>query len=174
MIGFMGCYAAITALKLARHIVRADHDARVLVVNIEVCTLHLKQTANLEKLLSFCLWGDGCAAALVTAEPTGLRLDRFHAIVASGGRDLMTWDIHDDGFDMFLSGQVPAAIQDILIEHIGTCCGRVRSGMLPFGQSIRAVARFWMPWNGPCIFLRRRCCLREPCSGSMATCHRPR
>ena len=125
MIGFMGCYAAITALKLARHIVRADHDARVLVVNIEVCTLHLKRTANLEKLLSFCLWGDGCAAALVTAEPTGLRLDRFHAIVASGGRDLMTWDIHDDGFDMFLSGQVPAAIHDVLIEHIGTVLGQV-------------------------------------------------
>ena len=124
MIGFMGCYAAITALKLARHIVRADHDARS---RREYRSLHTasKRTANLEKLLSFCLWGDGCAAALVTAEPTGLRLDRFHAIVASGGRDLMTWDIHDDGFDMFLSGQVPAAIHDVLIEHIGTVLGEV-------------------------------------------------
>ena len=118
MIGFMGCYAAITALKLARHIVRADSDARVLIVNIEVCTLHLKHTVKLEKLLSFCLWGDGCAAALVTAEPSGIRLDRFHAIVSPEGRGLMTWDIEDDGFDMFLSGQVPAAIQEILVEHV--------------------------------------------------------
>jgi predicted naringenin-chalcone synthase len=118
MIGFMGCYAAITALKLARHIVRADPRARVLVVNIEVCTLHLKETTDLEKLLSFCLWGDGCAASLVTAEPAGMRIDNFHAIVAADARDLMTWDIHDDGFDMVLSGQVPAAIQQILVTHL--------------------------------------------------------
>src|SRR5262245_38041142 len=118
MIGFMGCYAAITALKLARHIVRAEPRARALIVNIEVCTLHLKETKELEKLLSFCLWGDGCAAALVTAEPGGMRIDNFHAIVAAAGRDLMTWDIHDDGFDMVLSGQVPAAIQQILTTHV--------------------------------------------------------
>ena len=69
IIGFMGCYAAINALKLARHIVRSERDARVLVVNVELCTLHLRQTSDLEKLLSFCLWGDGCAAALVSADP---------------------------------------------------------------------------------------------------------
>jgi predicted naringenin-chalcone synthase len=118
MIGFMGCYAAITALKLARYIVLANPRARVLIVNIEVCTLHLKETPELEKLLSFCLWGDGCAASLVTAEPNGMRIDNFRAIVAAGGRDLMTWDIHDDGFDMVLSGEVPAAIQQILMSNI--------------------------------------------------------
>lgn len=114
MIGFMGCYAAINALKLARHIVRSDPEARVLIVNIEICTLHLKETTDLEKLLSFSLWGDGCAASLVTAEPHGLALDSFHAVVAAKARELMMWNVHDDGFDMVLSGQVPAAIQEIL------------------------------------------------------------
>ncbi|AZO24669.1 type III polyketide synthase [Mesorhizobium sp. M1E.F.Ca.ET.045.02.1.1] len=114
MIGFMGCYAAINGLKLARHIVRSDPQARVLLVNIEVCTLHLRETAELEKLLSFCLWGDGCAASLVTAEPTGIELDSFRCTVADERRELMTWDIRDHGFDMFLSGQVPAAIQEAL------------------------------------------------------------
>ena len=118
IIGFMGCYAAISALKLARHIVRSDPEARVLVVNVEICTLHLKETENLEKLLSFCLWGDGCAASLVSAEPHGLLLDGFHAVVAPEGRQLMTWSIHDDGFDMVLSGQVPAAIQEALTMGI--------------------------------------------------------
>jgi predicted naringenin-chalcone synthase len=118
MIGFMGCYAAINALKLARHIVRSEPEARVLVVNVEICTLHLKETHDLEKLLSFCLWGDGCAAALVTAEPHGLRLDGFHAAIAPDRRDLMSWHIRDDGFDMHLSGQVPAALQEILGKEI--------------------------------------------------------
>ncbi|UCI06508.1 type III polyketide synthase [Mesorhizobium sp. B1-1-8] len=114
MVGFMGCYAAINGLKLARHIVRSDPRARVLLVNIEVCTLHLRETTELEKLLSFCLWGDGCAAALVTAGPPGIELDSFHCTVAEDGRDLMTWDIGDHGFDMVLSGQVPAAVHDAL------------------------------------------------------------
>ncbi|WP_062203364.1 type III polyketide synthase [Aureimonas sp. AU12] len=117
LIGFMGCYAAINALKAARHIVRSEPAARVLVVNIELCTLHLKESADLEKLLSFCLWGDGCSAALVTAEPTGIRLDRFHALLAADSRDLMTWNVRDDGFDMMLSGRVPGAIQDVLGRH---------------------------------------------------------
>ena len=63
IIGFMGCYAAVNALKLARHIVRSEPGARVLVVNVELCTLHLRETDDLEQLLTFSLWGDGCAAS---------------------------------------------------------------------------------------------------------------
>lgn len=123
MIGFMGCYAAINGLKLARHIVRSDPRAKVLLVNIELCTLHLRETTELEKLLSFCLWGDGCTAALVTAEPPGIELDSFHCIVANERRQLMTWDIRDNGFDMVLSGQVPAAIQEVLQRNQGAVLG---------------------------------------------------
>ena len=114
MIGFMGCYAAINALKAARHIVRSEPGARVLVVNCELCTLHLKETDDLERLLTFCLWGDGCSAALVSAEPTGFRLDSFHAVVARESAEMMTWNVRDDGFDMVLSGRVPSAITAIL------------------------------------------------------------
>jgi len=114
MIGFMGCYAAINGLKLARHIVRSEPLSRVLLVNVELCTLHLKETADLEKLLSFCLWGDGCAASLVTADAVGIRLASFKAVVAPDTRDLMRWSVRDDGFDMVLSGRVPAAIQETL------------------------------------------------------------
>jgi predicted naringenin-chalcone synthase len=114
MIGFMGCYAAINALKLARHIVRSEPAARVLVLNLELCTLHLRETAEIEQVLSFLLFGDGCAAALVTAEPQGIALDRFRAVVVPGTEDLITWNIGDFGFDMVLSGQVPGTIHDAL------------------------------------------------------------
>ena len=65
IVGFMGCYAAINALKLARHIVRSQPEARVLAVNLELCTLHLHETDDLEEILSFLLFADGCAAALI-------------------------------------------------------------------------------------------------------------
>ncbi|WP_152044753.1 type III polyketide synthase [Aureimonas psammosilenae] len=123
MIGFMGCYAAINALKFARHVVRSEPDARVLVVNVELCTLHLQETTDLEKLLSFCLWGDGCSAALVSSEASGLQLDGFHAAVAADTRELMSWTVTDDGFDMVLSGRVPGAIQTVLQADDGRFLG---------------------------------------------------
>ena len=119
MIGFMGCYAAINALKLARHIVRSEPSARVLILNLELCTLHLKETTDIEQILSFLLFGDGCAACLVSADPIGTALESFRAVVVPGTRELITWNIRDFGFDMFLSGQVPAAIHDALRDHMG-------------------------------------------------------
>ena len=117
LIGFMGCYAAVNGLKLARHIVRSDPAARVLALNVELCTLHLNETSNIEQILTFLLFGDGCAASLITAEPTGAALDAFRAIRSPGTSDLMTWTIGDSGFDMTLSGQVPSEIQNALHAH---------------------------------------------------------
>ena len=79
VVGFMGCNAAINALKLARHIVRSAADAKVLIVSLELCTLHLQESEDVGRLLSFLVFADGCAAALVSAEPSGFAIDRFHA-----------------------------------------------------------------------------------------------
>ena len=98
IVGFMGCYAALNALKLARHIVRSEPKACVLIVNLELCTLHLHETTDLEEILSFLLWGDGCAASLVTAKPTGLALEAFQSAVLPDTRDLLKWSIGDLGF----------------------------------------------------------------------------
>ena len=110
VIGFMGCYAAINGLKQARHIVRSEPAAKVLMVNLELCTLHLQETQELEQVLSFLVFGDGCAAALISAEPTGFAIDSFRSVLVPDTRELITWRIRGIGFDMFLSGQVPNEI----------------------------------------------------------------
>jgi predicted naringenin-chalcone synthase len=114
MVGFMGCYAAINALKLARHIVRSEPQARVLTINLELCTLHLHETAELEEILSFLLFADGCAAALVSADPVGVEMESFHAALVPDTRELIRWHIREQGFDMVLSGAVPGAIRTAL------------------------------------------------------------
>lgn len=116
IIGFMGCYAAINALKLARHLVRSEPDALALVVNLELCTLHFHETQDLNEAASFLLFGDGCAASLVGAEPRGFELDGFEAMRIDNSTDLITWRVGDLGFDMFLSGQVPNEIAKALRE----------------------------------------------------------
>ncbi len=110
MIGFMGCYAAINGLKQARHIVRSEPRESVLMVNLELCSLHLNETQNLEEVLSFLIFGDGCAASLISSEPVGLEIDGFRAMQLDGTRELITWRVGDLGFDMMLSGRVPREI----------------------------------------------------------------
>jgi len=118
-VGFMGCYAAINALKLARHIVRSEPASRVLTVNVELCTLHLHQTDNMEEMLSFLLFGDGCAAALISAEPVGVEMQSFHAALVPQTENLIRWHIREQGFDMLLSGAVPGAIRGALAAAKG-------------------------------------------------------
>jgi alpha-pyrone synthase len=110
-VGFMGCYAAINALKLARHIVRSEPASRVLTLNLELCTLHLHETTDLEEILSFLLFGDGCAAALISTDPVGVRMDSFTAALVPDTAELIRWNIREQGFDMVLSGGVPGAIR---------------------------------------------------------------
>jgi predicted naringenin-chalcone synthase len=110
-IGFMGCYAAISALKAARHIVRSEPGAKVLLVSLELCSLHMQETQNLEQLLAFLVFADGCAAYLVSAEPTGLAIDSFLAVVLPDTNQLITWRIGEKGFDMHLSGKVPGELR---------------------------------------------------------------
>ena len=116
MIGFMGCYAAINALKLARHIVRSNPRACVLMLNLELCSLHLQETQELEQVLSFLVFADGAAASLITAHEQGLALDSFKAVTVPKTRGLITWKIRDLGFDMLLSGQVPGELGRALHE----------------------------------------------------------
>jgi len=116
MIGFMGCYAAINALKSAHHIVRSEPGATVLVLNLELCSLHFQETHELEQVLSFLLFADGCAASLVSEQPKGLAIDSFLAVSIPQTSHLITWRIGELGFDMHLSGEVPGEISHALKE----------------------------------------------------------
>lgn len=115
-VNFMGCYAAVNALRLADSMVRADPAARVLVVSVELCTLHFQKSHEPDHLVSNALFGDGAAACLVQGQPLpgpapSLALRAFHCGLAPEGVQDMAWHIGDFGFEMTLSGYVPALIE---------------------------------------------------------------
>ena len=116
VIGFMGCYAGVTALRTAGHLVRSDPSARVLVVSVELCTLHLQPTDRLESLLAMGQFADGAAAALITAEGPGLALGEGLSMTLEDSHELITWTIGDTGFAMELSGEVPNRLAAALGE----------------------------------------------------------
>lgn len=117
LVGFMGCYAAVSALRTACHIVRSEPEARVLVVTVELCSLHLQETQQLESLLAMLQFSDGAAAALVTGKPDGLEMSHLFSMQLEDSAELIQWTIGDTGFEMTLSGEVPGRIQHALADE---------------------------------------------------------
>ena len=137
----MGCYGAVNALRLADSIVRADPAARVLVVSVELCTLHFQKSPEPDHLVSNALFGDGAAAALVLGEPLPggqpcLALQAFHCGLEPAGLADMAWHIGDFGFEMTLSGYVPALIEG----GIGALVARLLHELPVPAQAIRHFA----------------------------------
>jgi predicted naringenin-chalcone synthase len=116
LVGFMGCYAAVSALRLAHHIVRSEPRARVLAVTVELSTLHLQFEDRLEPLLAMLQFGDGAAAMLVSADPHGFAIERPFAATLPDSDALIRWEVGDNGFVMQLSGEVPGRIAEALRE----------------------------------------------------------
>lgn len=126
-IGFMGCHAALNALRVAHAFVAADPRAIVLVCCVELCSLHYQYGWDPEQIVANSLFADGSGACVVQAETAGLNgssdrhprgtLDRIVAsgsIVLPDSDDAMTWRVGDHGFRMTLSSRVPG----ILAEHL--------------------------------------------------------
>ncbi len=113
-VNFMGCYAAIHAMKIADAICNADVQARVLVVCTELCTLHFQKEATMDNITSSMLFGDGAAAMLITGDDKeeGLQISSFYSEIIPKGKRDMAWELSSSGFLMTLSGYIPDLIEE--------------------------------------------------------------
>jgi predicted naringenin-chalcone synthase len=112
----MGCYAALPALKLAADICRSRPEARVLVVALELCSLHLQQKPDREIMVANALFADGAGAALVSAareDSSGpvFSLERFTSRTLPHSEQDMAWRLGSLAFEMRLSAYVPKLIE---------------------------------------------------------------
>lgn len=128
-LGFMGCHAAINALRCAQAFVSADPEARVLVCCVELCSLHFQYApdAGDGATVANALFADGAAACLVKhgddpALPTLVSTASGH--FAGTGTD-MGWRIGDHGFAMSLSARVPGLLE----QRVGPWVGAWLSGL---------------------------------------------
>ena len=121
-VGFMGCHAALNGLRVAHAFIEADPKAVVLLCAVELCSLHLQYGWNPEQVVANTLFADGAAALIATRseinnkEPisAGLSLQASGSTVIPETRDLMHWQIGNQGFSMGLSPKVPKEIAKTL------------------------------------------------------------
>lgn len=125
-INFMGCYGAINGLKVADYICRADANAKVLVVSVELCTLHFQKDNTLDNWVANSLFSDGAAAVIVenTVNRSGrgpyLALKNFYSEFVTEARNEMGWYVGNTGFEMKLTSKVSKQIK----KHITALTGR--------------------------------------------------
>lgn len=152
-VGFMGCHAALNALRMAKAFTDSDADARVLVCAVELCSLHYQYGWHPDRIVSNALFADGAAAVVArrstgseAAAPNGWRLRRSASAVVPQTEDMMSWHIRDYGFEMTLSAKVPELIESRLrpwleawLRAAGLSIGDVRSWAIhPGGPRIVA------------------------------------
>jgi predicted naringenin-chalcone synthase len=129
-LGFMGCYGAFPAIRSAAQFCAADPDAVVLVVCLELCTLHIRSSDDPDSIVAASVFADGAAAAVVSAREDGgtgpsLELDDFSTAITSDGEADMAWTISDHGFEMVLSSYVPQIIEKSIVGALGPVLGTV-------------------------------------------------
>ena len=121
-LGFMGCYAVIPALKLAHQLCAANKNATVMVVSVELCTLHFQARPVLDDMISASVFADGGSGAIIsgTQPESGpyYSLDGFESAIMDKGKEDMAWSIGDQGFNMTLSSYVPEILGDGLTPFL--------------------------------------------------------
>jgi predicted naringenin-chalcone synthase len=113
-INFMGCYGAFNALKAADAICKSDSSAKVLVVCVELCTIHFQKEKTEDHMLANALFADGAAALIMEPQPRNacsISIESAYCDLFSEGREDMAWHIGNFGFEMRLSSYIPDMIK---------------------------------------------------------------
>ena len=127
-INFMGCYGAFNGLKMADTICKADPKAKVLMLSVELCTIHFQKKMDEDFLLSNALFADGAAAVLIEAEggKNSLEMRSFFCDLYFEGKQDMAWKVADFGFEMTLTSYIPKLVKtgiksliDRLLDNAG-------------------------------------------------------
>ncbi|HLF67464.1 MAG TPA: type III polyketide synthase, partial [Gammaproteobacteria bacterium] len=95
-IQFMGCYGAFNALKVAHALCHSDVNAKVLVVCVELCSIHFQKQMNIDNIISNALFADGAAAVIVQSIKDAAKYFKFidfYCDILPQSSDAMAWHI---------------------------------------------------------------------------------
>lgn len=129
-INFLGCYAAIKAIKHAHYIAQTNPNACILIVCAELCSLHFFPSDLDEDIISNLLFADGAAAVLMCGDKSKLaenkkilQIDQIGSAFIANTADFMKWELSSSAFKMHLSADVVSAIKENIYTVITTFLG---------------------------------------------------
>jgi len=124
-LNFLGCYAAIKALKQAHYIAQADPNACILIICAELCSLHFFPSDLDEDIVANLLFSDGASAAIVCGDQSShiknkvvLRLEDLGSSYIPDTFGLMTWNVTPSNFRMHLSKNIANTIRENILPVV--------------------------------------------------------
>ncbi|WP_340017058.1 type III polyketide synthase [Paenibacillus sp. FSL K6-1318] len=119
---FQGCAAGLKAIQMARDVVQGAPGSQVLVVCVELCTLHFQPVQDREALFAASFFGDAASSCVVgTPEPQHknvLSLGTGYSVLLPDSTEDMTWEVGNLGYDLYLSPRIPKLLGVHLEEEL--------------------------------------------------------
>ncbi len=121
----MGCYASLPAIRLARFL--SLENKRIEICHTELCTLHLNpREPSLEDFVTQTLFADGACAYTVQKDrpkAPSFKIIKSYEELLGDSHTAMTWGLHEAGFKMTLSRDVPGLVKKALPDLLGRALG---------------------------------------------------
>lgn len=113
----LGCGGGVSGFAKACTLAKANPEAVVLLVAVELCSLtFLRHDTGKSNFIGSCLFADGVAACLITGDQRECPAEKQIRFVAGESKlyydtlDIMGWDFTDSGFKVLFSPGIPALI----------------------------------------------------------------
>ncbi len=127
-LNFMGCFGAIRGLACAKAFAKESPKNRVLLICVELCTLHWQAQGAPDTMIANLIFSDGAAAAIVGAptldEKALWYIEKEQALAIPNTLDKMSWDITNHGFVMRLAFDVGLILAQTLPPYLAELIGK--------------------------------------------------
>lgn len=107
----LGCAGGVLGLARAAALAKAMPGANVVLVVVELCGLTFRPgDRSASNMVATALFGDGCAAAVVSTHIDGPSLTAWGEHTWPESLDIMGWQMEEDGFGVQFSRDIPPLI----------------------------------------------------------------
>ena len=119
----LGCAGGVSGMAKANAMAKADPDAVVLLVAVELCSLTLiKNDYSKSNFIGSSLFSDGMAACIIKGDNHGNNQKVTYLDASSklyyDSLEVMGWEFQDTGFKVLFSKDIPTFINEHVLEDI--------------------------------------------------------
>jgi alkylresorcinol/alkylpyrone synthase len=115
----LGCAGGLGGLNTAFDYLRAEPNQRVLLINVEFCSLtYLADDFSKRNLIATSLFGDGVTAVLLEGDQVAPRQPGLGQIVGTlshlypDSAEIMGWNVVNAGFEVVFSSRIPTIVRE--------------------------------------------------------------
>ena len=127
----LGCAGGVAGFSKASILAKANTDAVVLLVSVELCSLtFLRNDYSKSNFIGSSLFADGVAACIITGDNHVTKTKKSITFLATQSKlyydtlDVMGWEFHDKGFKVLFSQDIPTIISKNIYNDVSSFLGK--------------------------------------------------